>query len=285
MSSVSIIIPTYNRAHTLEVAIRSVLAQTDPEWELIVVDDGSVDDTASVMQGFQDPRIRLHTQENKGQSAARNAGVALATSEWVVYLDSDNTLYPTYLERMRAAVTARPDTVFAFPKGHRFLELHIDGQMVQRIDNSEEEFPETITPQDIFHRKLHTDTNGIMHRRRCFDEGIRFDENLRAMEDWELLLSLSERYPDGFLYVPETLYTYSQRFGSDGVVSSGNYRQWADLFEYIYQKHKNDRLMQGQEWYPERVERWNDLADQFERGEIPPYHLWYFKDHWPEEFK
>ena len=56
------------------------------------------------------------------------------------------------------------------------------------------------------------------------------------------------------------------------------------LFEYIYQKHKGDRLLEGQQWYPERVEKWNTLADRFEQGEIPPYALWYFKNHWPEGY-
>ncbi len=97
------------------------------------------------------------------------------------------------------------------------------------------------------------------------------------MEDWEFFLTLSERYPEHFLYIPVTLYDYRQRDGTDGVVSNSTYREWADLFEYIYQKHKDAPLMQGQKWYPSRVLKWNKLADDFEKGLLPPYQNYYFR--------
>lgn len=90
MASVSVVLPTYNRAPTLSRAVRSVLAQTFTDLELIVVDDGSTDATSSVLAQFDDPRLRVLRQPNAGAAAARNAGIALAQGEWLAFQDSDD---------------------------------------------------------------------------------------------------------------------------------------------------------------------------------------------------
>src|SRR6185369_1908456 len=90
---VSIVIPTYNRAHSITGAIASALAQTYSNLEVIVVDDGSTDGTAAVVQGIADPRVSYYAKPNGGPSAARNFGVSKARGEWVVYLDSDDALF------------------------------------------------------------------------------------------------------------------------------------------------------------------------------------------------
>ena len=93
----SIIIPTYNRASLLPRAIQSVLAQTYSHWELLVVDDGSTDDTAQQVAAFNDPRIRYLFQENKGVCAARNQGALLAKGIYLIFLDSDDDIKNTWL--------------------------------------------------------------------------------------------------------------------------------------------------------------------------------------------
>ncbi len=100
----SVIIPTYNRASTLPRAIQSVLAQTFTQFELIVVDDGSTDDTAHVVQRFADPRIRYIHQENRGRSAARNVGASASTGRYVTFLDSDDEALPDWLFHLNAAL-------------------------------------------------------------------------------------------------------------------------------------------------------------------------------------
>ncbi|MBN7817517.1 glycosyltransferase family 2 protein [Algoriphagus pacificus] len=93
MPLISVIIPTYNRVQSLSSAIQSVLKQTFEDWELIIVDDGSVDFTAEVVsQYLTDSRISYFFQENSGVSAARNFGVKMAIGEWLIFLDSDDTL-------------------------------------------------------------------------------------------------------------------------------------------------------------------------------------------------
>ena len=99
----SIIIPTYNRADVLPVAIRSVLAQTERSFELIILDDGSTDDTEPVVATFDDARIRYQRQENAGVSAARNAGAELARADLLAFLDSDDEYLPCALERFGEA--------------------------------------------------------------------------------------------------------------------------------------------------------------------------------------
>jgi len=273
---VSIIIPTYNRAYIIRNPIESVLAQTNADWELIIVDDGSTDDTKEVVDSFGDDRIRYVYQENAGVANARNHGVSLARAKWIAYLDSDNELLPNYIERMFAWIANRPQTVFAVPRAHRTQELYENGKLVKLIDDSKDT-PPGIGIKDIFNKKLHLDTNGFLHLRSLFDEGIAWDPEIKAMEDWDLAMAIGEKYPDGFLYVEEILYNYHQRYGGDGLVSNSHYKDWADIFEKIYQKHKNDTMLEGQTWYPERVEKWSRLQKEFEEGKLPPYYLYYFQ--------
>jgi len=93
----SIVIPTYNRGNILPAAVRSVLAQSCPDFELIIVDDGSSDDTATVVAGFADHRIRYMHQENGGGSKARNTGIKAAQGKYIAFLDADDTFLPDHL--------------------------------------------------------------------------------------------------------------------------------------------------------------------------------------------
>jgi glycosyltransferase involved in cell wall biosynthesis len=106
----SIILPTHNRAYVLWRAIQSVLAQTERRWELLVVDDGSTDDTARLLAEFRDGRIRSAKTENCGPSAARNLGWRMTHAPYVAYLDSDNTWRPEFLAAMLEAVEGHPTT-------------------------------------------------------------------------------------------------------------------------------------------------------------------------------
>ena len=102
---ISVVIPTYNRSRLIQRAITCVLAQTVPCKELLIVDDGSTDDTVDVVRSFGPP-VRLIPQQHGGPSRARNLGVAEATTDWIAFLDSDDLWHPDYLERMSAAIGA-----------------------------------------------------------------------------------------------------------------------------------------------------------------------------------
>jgi GT2 family glycosyltransferase len=116
----SVILPAHNAEATVASAVASVLTQTRADLEVIVVDDGSKDGTATVVERLTDPRIRLVSQANKGLPVARNAGIALARGKYVVFLDSDDLLLPRYLELAEQALqeTVRPG--FAYTDAYAF---------------------------------------------------------------------------------------------------------------------------------------------------------------------
>lgn len=111
MTTFSVVMPTFNRAHFITEALDSAFRQTVPPLEVVVVDDRSTDDTAAVVERHpRADRIRYHLQEqNQGASVARNAGAGIAQGEFVVFLDSDDVLEPTHHERVRAALDRDPD--------------------------------------------------------------------------------------------------------------------------------------------------------------------------------
>ncbi len=100
MNLISVVIPLYNKAATILMAVASVRAQTFTDWEIVVVDDGSTDDGASLVDALNDPRIRCLRQTNGGVAAARNAGLRAAQGEWVALLDADDHWRPTHLARL-----------------------------------------------------------------------------------------------------------------------------------------------------------------------------------------
>ncbi len=273
---ISVVTPTYNRAHQLRSAIDSVRRQTYQAWELIVVDDGSTDDTKQVVAHLHDSRIRYIYQPNGGASKARNTGVTQARGSWIMYLDSDDTLLPACMQTMIDWLERYPGAVFALPRSLRILELYEQGKLVKSVDDSAD-MPPDFTIEDICDRKAGFSPNGFMHLRRLFEEDIAWDESLKLMEDWELMLTIAARHPNGFLYVPVVLQTYTQRFGSDNLVSKTDYAAWAEAFEYIYQKHKSDKTLRGQTWYPAKVLKWRQRQQEFEAGERPAYQYHYFQ--------
>lgn len=104
---VSIIVPAYNAGRWLPAAVRSVLAQTEQDWELVLVDDGSTDATPGLCDGYaaSDPRIRVEHTPNAGVSAARNRGLKLCRGQWIMFLDADDVLHPDMLRIMLDAAT------------------------------------------------------------------------------------------------------------------------------------------------------------------------------------
>lgn len=106
----SIIIPTYNRAHLIAATLRSVMAQTLTDWELLLIDDGSTDNTKQEVGKFTDNRIQYVWQQNAERSAARNKGITLAKGEVICFLDSDDVWLPTHLEILYKAIEQREFT-------------------------------------------------------------------------------------------------------------------------------------------------------------------------------
>ena len=142
----TVVIPTYNRAGFIADTIRSVLAQTFTAFEIVVVDDGSKDNTAEVVRQFVDPRVQYHFKENGERGMARNYGLARAQGEYVLFLDSDDLLHPNHLATLHSAIQEQNQpnfiaTKFDFnrngqrsasdlaplPAGHYGLEFFLQG--------------------------------------------------------------------------------------------------------------------------------------------------------------
>lgn len=141
--SISIIAPTYNRAGLIGQMIESVLNQTFQDWELIIVDDGSTDDTQAVVAGYADSRIRYVAQENAGASVARNTGIALAAGRFIACIDSDDVMLPHNLHALMATLDAHPEAGCAYgwfyfmdESGEPMPSVHgsISGEVPAQID-------------------------------------------------------------------------------------------------------------------------------------------------------
>lgn len=268
----SIIIPTYNRGYILDEAISSVLnQQAQVDIEIIVVDDGSTDNTQKVIDSVGDERIKYFSQSNQGPSSARNLGLKNATKDWIVYLDSDNKLYPNYFKVISDYILSNPDMTYSMVRAHKTYVLYENGKVIQTKEDMGSHLEE-VSVQDLFHYKAIFDVNGFFHRRDIVGD-IKWDEKLARIEDWDFFMSIAERHPNGFIYISQPVLDYKMRFGTDGILSNSSYIQWAEAFEYIYQKHKNDKLLQGQQWYPAKVEYYRQKQIDFEAGRVPPPHL------------
>lgn len=104
----SVIVPLYNKRSYIARTVRSVLGQSHADFELVIVDDGSTDGSGEIVQAFKDPRIRLVRQENGGEGAARNKGMALARHEWLALLDADDVWLSNHLEELQRVITQCP---------------------------------------------------------------------------------------------------------------------------------------------------------------------------------
>lgn len=184
---VSVIITTYNHGCYLPDAVESVLSQTHPNTELIIVDDGSTDDTAQVAAAW--PAARYIRQQNKGLASARNKGLEHATGTYVVFLDADDLLYPDALAVNLKYFARHPACGFV-SGGHDLVD-----EKKNKLETPEwQVFPE----KDHFLALLRCDYismhGAVMYRRDVF-AGCRYDERLRACEDYDIYLQVASRYP------------------------------------------------------------------------------------------
>lgn len=192
--SVAVIIPTYNRRPVLPRALDSVLAQTLPASEVIVIDDGSTDATESLVAGY--PDVIYFRQPNRGVSAARNAGIAAASSEWVAFLDSDDEWLPDKLQKQLSASEHNPQ----YPLIHSDEIWIRDGVRVNQMDKH------TKAGGMIFERCLPLcaiSPSAALVRRSLLQELGGFNETLPACEDYDLWLRICAQHP--VLYVDEPL--------------------------------------------------------------------------------
>jgi len=196
---VSVVIPTYNRAHLLGRAIKSVLDQTYQDFELIIVDDASTDNTKEVVKRLDDPRIRyVRHEENRGGAAARNTGIKTARGQFIAFQDSDDRWLPDKLEKqMRVFKSASPKVGVVYTGFWRLRDgekTYIPSSKVTRREGD---------IHDVLLEKNFVTTQTAVVRKECFGKAGMFDERLPRLQDWDLWIRISRYYH--FLYVGEPL--------------------------------------------------------------------------------
>jgi glycosyltransferase involved in cell wall biosynthesis len=188
---VSVVIPCYNQAHFLGEAIESVLSQSFQDFEVIVVDDGSHDDTRGVAstRADKDPRVRLIRQKNRGLAGARNRGLAESRGAYVVFLDADDRLLAKALEVGARELEANPDC--AFVSGHyRPISAEGDALAVPRQDRVGGDHYLALLRDNFISMPA-----SVMYRRWVFEEVGGFDGSVDAAADWDLYLRVARRFP------------------------------------------------------------------------------------------
>ena len=207
MPLVTVVMPTWQRAAVLPRAVHSVLGQTMPDLELVVVDDGSTDATQEVLAGCADPRLRVLTTAHAGAAAARNAALEVARGELVAYLDTDNLWSPQFLEVMVGEL--RDTDVAAYSGRHLFL---LDGPLQDARVVARRTHSPAYNPAALL-RGNSIDLNVLVHRRSLLEEVGVFDTDLARLIDWDLVARIALRHPFGVRHVDQVLvdYHYYQR--------------------------------------------------------------------------
>ena len=182
---ISVIVPTYNHAEFLPQALESIFSQTCGDHEIIVVDDGSSDETRSALAPFSD-RITYLYQENQGPSVARNRGIRAAQGEYITFLDADDLWLPDKLEAQRAEMEREPRPGLV---GCGFYTMDAEGRIKDTIDKglSPERFMSQIGTWNVF-----GNPSCAMVPKSVFDDVGCFNEKLRFGEDWEMWLRIAE---------------------------------------------------------------------------------------------
>jgi glycosyltransferase involved in cell wall biosynthesis len=199
MTRFSVIIPVYNRACVVARAVESVLSQTCQDFEIVVVNDGSTDDTEGVLQPYRD-RIHYIRQSNRGSAAARNHGIQECRGQYIAFLDSDDRWYPEKLARIQEAILAHSDAGLLYsdyrsvtPKG-RLVRVercrHVVGNAYGGL---------------LLHCFVLTST--VVCKRECFDTVGFFHEPLRRVQDWDMWIRIARKY--SFVHVPALLTEYT----------------------------------------------------------------------------
>ena len=238
----SVVMPAYNTAATIGAAVDSVLAQTRPDFELIVVDDGSTDETSTLVEAIRDPRLRLIRQENRGAAAARNAAVVEARGRYVSFVDSDDLWLPTYLETMASTLElASPEVGFAYTDAWM---LDPTGSWIGTSTAMTAQRPPATPPPtaealllELLDRNFVY--NAVTVRRTVLEQVGPFDQALRAAIDYEMWIRIAA-HGHTALRAPGLLAVY--RCSRPGSISLNRDRVYSSMLQ-VYEGVAADPLV------------------------------------------
>lgn len=228
MVKVTVITPAWNAERYLPETIRSVLGQTLPDFEWIVVDDGSTDGTPRLLSSVADPRLRVVRQENRGVSAARNAALDLAQGDYVTFLDADDVLPERSLELRAAYLDANPE-VGIVDGAVSSMDAALGRELRRREPSASIEplFPRLVALDERFFA-------GVIYLVRAnVLGGARFEEGLAHGEDLLFFLAVARRSDLVYGSVPEVVYRYRTGHGSAMADLDGLERGYAAFLQAL----------------------------------------------------
>lgn len=217
---VSIIIPSYNMAALVVRAVESVLKQTYKNIEIIVVDDGSTDDTRLRLEPFKD-KIRYFYKTNGGVCSARNVGLREARGEFIGLLDSDDTYMPQKVERCLDFLNKHPD--FGFVHTDTFL-VDSREQVIERYQHPKSRNTGWITGVLLKGNFIANNTN--FFRRECYERCGGYQESLFPPGDWDFWLRISKQYKIGYIHEPLSSYSISSNSCFNDLERTRREEQW-----------------------------------------------------------
>lgn len=219
----SVVIPTYNRATKVVHAVKSVLAQTFTDYELWVVDDGSTDNTLTVLEAFRE-RLNYLRKSNGGAASARNAGIACAQGDYIAFLDSDDSWYPNKLQRVAQAIRARPQVGLFYSQIDVVNEAGVKLWTYKSRQVGDNGYIELLAADFVA-------ASSAVVKRACFAEVGVFDESLGGCEDWDMWIRIARLYP--IQLVAEPLVVHERKL--EGAYSS-DYRRWIKAIDEVVDK-------------------------------------------------
>jgi glycosyltransferase involved in cell wall biosynthesis len=229
LPSVSFLVPTYNRARFLPQSIDSVLSQEYPDLELIVIDDGSTDGTAGILERYTEShpgRFRFERREHAGQAASVNRGFELARGELVSCFNDDDVLLPGAVRKVATALVEDPDAVLAYPGWHFVNE---DGEILDTCIPIEHSIVESVRLMDWIVGPGH------LFRASLVEQVGGWDERLPQALDWDFYLRVAPLGP--FRRVPEPLVLWRQhrdRYGGREGHGPEHARQYVEVLDRVY---------------------------------------------------
>jgi glycosyltransferase involved in cell wall biosynthesis len=231
MPKVSVLIPTRNRASFLREAIASVRAQTFQDFEIVIIDDASDDDTAAVIADLGDPRMRYFRHpQNLGEAASRNAGLAHAGGEYIAFLDDDDTWLAEKLAAQVQLLDRSPSRIGAVYTGYDRIDIKT-GATISTVPAEKH--------GDIYGELREQNWVGcpstVMVRRECFDRVGWFDENIKFGVDYDMWIRISRHYQFATIDRPLVRYTvHPQRLSTDtGAILRGKQDQLKKYADYF----------------------------------------------------
>lgn len=233
MPAVSIIVPTYNRPHSLPVTLDSIAKQTFRDFEVIVINDGG-NSAAEIIKDFSNKFCvnYIEHETNKGLSAARNTGIRAARGKYIAYLDDDDIYYPDHLETLVGFLEGS-DYFIAFTDAYRSNIIEKKGKIIE----VKKDIPYS---QDFDYEQIFIDNIMpvlcVVHQKSCLEKAGFFDENLKCSEDWDMWIRISINYK--LFHIKKVTCQFISRKDGASMTSASVVPKWESR-AIIYSKYIN----------------------------------------------